>query len=48
MAIPEVKSRLNGAGLDLFPGSPEQMISVLRGDIETFRRAIDIAGIKPE
>jgi tripartite-type tricarboxylate transporter receptor subunit TctC len=48
MAIPEVKSRLNGAGLDLFPGSPEQMISVLRGDIEKFRRAIDIAGIKPE
>ena len=48
LAMPEVKTRLNGAGLDITPSSPAEMTSLLRNDIEAFRRAIDIAGIKPE
>ena len=48
LAMPEVKARLNGAGLDVTPSSPAEMTSLLRSDIEAFRRAIDIAGIKPE
>ena len=46
--MPEVKTRLNGAGLDVTPSSPVEMTNLLRSDIEAFRRAIDIAGIKPE
>ena len=48
IAAPEMKARLSAAGLDLFPGNSEQMIAVLRADIEKFKQAIDIAGIKPE
>jgi tripartite-type tricarboxylate transporter receptor subunit TctC len=48
IAAPEMKARLSAAGLDLFPGSAEQMIATLRADIEKFRQAIAIAGIKPE
>jgi tripartite-type tricarboxylate transporter receptor subunit TctC len=48
MALPEVKQRFSNAGLDLFVRGPEQMTAVLKGDIETFKKAIDIAGIKPE
>jgi excinuclease ABC subunit A len=48
LAMPEVKTRLNGAGLDVTPSSPVEMTNLLRSDIEAFRRAIDIAGIKPE
>jgi tripartite-type tricarboxylate transporter receptor subunit TctC len=46
--MPDMKSRLSAAGLDLFPGTPQQMISTLRSDIEKFRKAIEIANIKPE
>lgn len=48
LAIPEVKTRLNGAGLDLYPSSPEQMANLLRSDIVAFKKAIEIADIKPE
>jgi tripartite-type tricarboxylate transporter receptor subunit TctC len=48
MAIPEVKTRLNGAGLDLYPSTPEQMANLLRSDIVAFKKAIEIADIKPE
>jgi tripartite-type tricarboxylate transporter receptor subunit TctC len=47
-ASPQMKQRLSAAGLDLFPGTSEQMIATLRADIEKFRQAIAIAGIKPE
>ena len=48
LAIPEVKTRLNGAGLDLYPSTPEQMSNLLRSDIVAFKKAIEIADIKPE
>ncbi len=47
-AMPDVRSRFNAAGLDMFPGSGEQMITLLRSDIQKFKQAIDVAGIKPE
>lgn len=48
LAMPDVKQRLNNAGLDYFIQGPEQMSATLKSDIEKFKRAIDIAGIKPE
>ncbi|MSQ72670.1 MAG: tripartite tricarboxylate transporter substrate binding protein [Betaproteobacteria bacterium] len=47
-ALPDLKQRLNAAGLDLFLSNGEQMIATLRADVERFRKAIEIAGIKPE
>jgi tripartite-type tricarboxylate transporter receptor subunit TctC len=48
LELPDMKQRLSSAGLDLYPGTPEQMILTLRSDIEKFRKAIAIANIKPE
>ncbi len=48
LATPEVKTRLSGAGLDMFPGSGEQMLSLVRSDIQKFKLAIEAGGIKPE
>jgi tripartite-type tricarboxylate transporter receptor subunit TctC len=48
LETPEMKAKLSAAGLDLYPGTPEQMIALLRADIEKFRKAIAIANIKPE
>ena len=46
--MPVTVQRLNNAGLDLYRSSAGQMMALLRSDIETFRKAIEIAGIKPE
>lgn len=48
LAMPELVTRLNNAGLDLFQYPPEQMTAILRADIGKFVRAIAVAGIKPE
>jgi tripartite-type tricarboxylate transporter receptor subunit TctC len=48
MALPELVNRLNGAGLDPFQKTPQQMSAILRSDIVKFQRAIEVAGIKPE
>jgi tripartite-type tricarboxylate transporter receptor subunit TctC len=48
MSQPELVNRLNGAGLDPFQKTPEQMTAILRSDIAKFQRAIEVAGIKPE
>jgi tripartite-type tricarboxylate transporter receptor subunit TctC len=48
LALPEVRTRLGGAGLDPFVLAPEQMVATMRADVEKFKRAIAVAGIKPE
>ncbi len=48
LAMPDLVTRLNNAGLDLFQYPPEQMSAILRSDIAKFQRAIAVAGIKPE
>jgi tripartite-type tricarboxylate transporter receptor subunit TctC len=48
LALPEVKARLSGAGLDPFILGPEQMSAAIRTDVEKFKQAIKIANIKPE
>jgi len=45
---PEVRSKLAIAGLDVFWGSSPQFTSLISSDIEKFKRAIQIANIKPE
>jgi len=48
LAAPELVARLNGAGLDLFQFPPQEMIALVRADVDKFARAIAAAGIKPE
>jgi tripartite-type tricarboxylate transporter receptor subunit TctC len=48
LSAPEMKARLGSAGLDLFLMSPEAMTSLLKSDIDKFRKAADMAGIHPE
>ena len=48
LAAPDFVARLNKAGLDLFQHAPEQMMGLVRADVENFSRAIQAAGIKPE
>jgi tripartite-type tricarboxylate transporter receptor subunit TctC len=48
MAMPELVSRLNGAGLDPFQKTPAEMTAILRSDIAKFVQAITVANIKPE
>jgi tripartite-type tricarboxylate transporter receptor subunit TctC len=45
---PEVKSKLAVAGLDVFWGQSTQFGSLISSDIDKFKRAIQIANIKPE
>lgn len=48
MALPDLQKRLLAAGLDPFIVSSGPMIELLKADIEKYKRAADIAGIKPE
>ncbi len=48
LEAPDVRKRLAGAGLDPFVLGPEQMVAAMRNDVTKFKRAIEVAGIKPE
>jgi len=48
LAVRELVTRLNNAGLDLFQYSPAQMTALVRADVDKFAAAIKIANIKPE
>jgi tripartite-type tricarboxylate transporter receptor subunit TctC len=48
LAVPEFAARLSSAGLDVFQFPPQEMMALVRADVEKFSRAIAVAGIKPE
>jgi tripartite-type tricarboxylate transporter receptor subunit TctC len=48
LAVPEFVARLSNAGLDLFQYPPQQMMALVRADLDKFSRAITLANIKPE
>jgi tripartite-type tricarboxylate transporter receptor subunit TctC len=48
MALPDLQKRLLAAGLDPFVVASGPMLELLKADIEKYKRAVDIAGIKPE
>jgi tripartite-type tricarboxylate transporter receptor subunit TctC len=48
LAMPEFVARLSNAGLDLFQYNPQQMLALVRADLDKFSRAIQLANIKPE
>jgi tripartite-type tricarboxylate transporter receptor subunit TctC len=45
---PEVRARLEAAGMPVVGTSSEEFARMVKDDIETFRRIINAAGIKPE
>jgi len=46
--LPEVRQKLEAAGMPVFTTSAEEFGRILRDDIETFRRITSAAGLKPE
>lgn len=48
LRLPSVIERLNGAGLDASPSSPEEIEAHVRREIEKYRRIIALTGAKPE
>ncbi|GGJ30263.1 Bug family tripartite tricarboxylate transporter substrate binding protein [Neoroseomonas lacus] len=46
LAMPEIRERLLGLGVEPAPNSPEAMGTLLRQDIATWARVIDAAGIE--
>jgi tripartite-type tricarboxylate transporter receptor subunit TctC len=45
---PEVRAKLEAAGMPVVGTSPEEFARMVREDIETFRKIVAAAGIKPE
>ena len=48
LALPDVRERLAGLGMDIVPGSPDALARFLRDDIEGWRRVGQAAQIQPE
>jgi tripartite-type tricarboxylate transporter receptor subunit TctC len=47
LALPDVRQRMAGAGLDAVSSTPEEQLNSLKADIAKFKRVIEFAGIKP-
>ena len=48
LALPDVKDKLAGMGMDIVPGSPEALGAFLRQDIAAWQRVSRTANIQPE
>ena len=48
LKTPAVIERLNGVGVDVHTGTPEQLEDWVRKDIERYRKIIGLTGAKPE
>lgn len=48
LALPDVKDKLAGMGMDIVPGSPEALGAFLRQDIASWQRVSRTANIQPE
>lgn len=46
LAMPSVKERLNGLGLDITVGNPDQLAALVKADIEKWRGVIQRAGVE--
>ena len=45
---PDVRAKLEAAGMPVVGTSAEEFAKMVKDDIETFRRIVNAAGIKPE
>ncbi len=48
LALPDVRERLAGMGMEIVPGTPEALARFLRDDVDTWRRVSRTANIQPE
>jgi tripartite-type tricarboxylate transporter receptor subunit TctC len=48
LALPEVKSRLEGMGLDLIGGSAESFGKTIAADVAKWSQVVREAGIRPQ
>ncbi|NBS56186.1 MAG: tripartite tricarboxylate transporter substrate binding protein [Betaproteobacteria bacterium] len=48
LGMPEVKERFSKLGMQAAPGSPQELATILRGDLTRWTRVVKDANIKPE
>jgi tripartite-type tricarboxylate transporter receptor subunit TctC len=48
LALPDVKEKLAGMGMNVVPGTPEALGAFLRQDIATWHRVAKAAAIQPQ
>jgi tripartite-type tricarboxylate transporter receptor subunit TctC len=48
LALPEVREKMAGAGIELAPGTPEELAQFVRAEYDKWGRVIRTAGIKAE
>jgi tripartite-type tricarboxylate transporter receptor subunit TctC len=48
LALPDVREKLAGMGMEVVPGTPESLADFLREDIATWQRVSKAAGIQPQ
>jgi tripartite-type tricarboxylate transporter receptor subunit TctC len=48
LKLPDVRTRLQGAGIDIQSGTPERFGDVIKGEVEKWGRIVKEAGIQPE
>jgi tripartite-type tricarboxylate transporter receptor subunit TctC len=48
VSSPDVRSRLDGAGFEFVGSTPKEFSDLLSGSVETYRKIVTGAGIKPE
>ena len=48
LRMDDVRAKLEGAGIEIQSGTPEQFASVIRGEVDKWERVVKEAGIAPE
>ena len=48
MKMPDVMSKLEGAGIQVQGGSPADYAALIKSDLAKWKKVIDAAGLKPE
>jgi tripartite-type tricarboxylate transporter receptor subunit TctC len=48
LKLPDVRTRLSGAGIEIQSGTPEQFASVIKSEVDKWGRIVKEAGIQPE
>jgi tripartite-type tricarboxylate transporter receptor subunit TctC len=48
LKLPDVRTRLSGAGIEIQSGTPEQFGNVIKSEVDKWGRIVKEAGIQPE
>jgi tripartite-type tricarboxylate transporter receptor subunit TctC len=48
LKLPDVREKLEGAGIEIQGGTPEQFANVIKGEVDKWGKVVKEAGIVPE